>query len=748
MTKARGKEEKLDLLQVAGIDTRVWQKDGTSTDNNGIVYTLKGEVAKVDGIQPLVDWAYRPLPKDSQDPVTQSPFYDPATGKVYPLMSVGAFNLYGAVEILIEFGGNIAVVRGNTVEVIASGRRIAERSSEGTQFLHVGASVLILNGVDPNLKWDGQKVTPLGIATPPSAPVLPGFSDGFKPDQINVSSYSEYVWPGIGIEKVADDLTNSFIYRMTWINDEGAESEASPPSKTVTDLNIEPTNTGAASDHLSSFVKIAGLGQPPPQKDIVARRLYRAGVGGQVYYLLADLPGAYSDTYLDTTVVTFTQDTSPLALAPAGTNLPPPIARFAILFRETVFYAGNPASPRFLYYSKPNGEKEAVTQPTNVRQITTDDGSDYITAMAVAADYGLVFTKRSIHMLTMDRGGVPVLNPISQTIGACGHRAVVTFEGQTYFFSSQGVFVFDGASPKPLSRELNDMVKSLPRAYLKDVVAFVDPDERRVLFSVVSGPGSSNNEVWAIHVDTGAISKIGAPVYDAVRYKDETLVAFSYPDTKKSTPLLVDGSGEDGKKKSSIEFVDFDAYDLGVWGCKSSLAGARAIDGFFETKWFIGENPEDDKTFHRIDLFYVQTGDYPLSVEWSTDWSREPIGSSSVTMKDPDGLAWDEAVPSLDGSTSTKRTWNDQYPASFTPKTLKDWDEQRVRSVRIDLSSTETTDAPDSELTAKSIKFKFYSDADAPGAVGDLWRKWKIVGFVLFYADHGLRAEGTDVVDA
>ena len=119
-----------------------------------------------------------------------------------------------------------------------------------------------------------------------------------------------------------------------------------------------------------------------------------------------------------------------------------------------------------------------------------------------------------------------------------------------------------------------------------------------------------------------------------------------------------------------------------------------------------------------------------------------------MTMKDPNGLAWDETVPSLDGSTSTTRTWNDQYPASFTPKTLKNWDEQRVRSVRIDLSSTETTDAPDSELTAKSIKFKFYSDADVAGAVGEMWRKWKIVGFVLFYADHGLRAEGTDVVDA
>ncbi len=751
VTKARGKEEKLDLLQVAGIDTRIWQKDGTSTDNKGIVYTLKGEVAKVDGIQPLVDWAYRRGAKKSSDPVDQSPFYNPVSGRLYPIMSVGAFNLLGAVEILVEFGGNIAVVRGNTLEIIASGRRVAERPSEGTQFIQIGDCVLILNGVDPNLKWDGYKATPLGISSAPSSPILPGFSDGYLPNQVVLSAYSEYFYPGVGIEKVAEDTTNSFTYRMTWLNDQGAESEASDASVTVTDKNIlpdVPTSGGAqtAAEYVSFFVKVAGLGQAPPQSDIIARRLYRAGKGGQVYYLLADLPGTHSDTYLDTTVVAFTQDNAPLRLSNAGTNLPPPLSKFSIFFREVAFYAGNPASPRSLYYSKPGGEKEAVPQPTNIIQITTEDGSDYITAMAVAADYGLVFTKRSIHMLTMSRDGVtPRLNPVSQTIGACGNRAVATFEGQTYFFSSQGVFVFDGAAPRPLSRELNDMVKSLPRAYLKDAVAFVDPDERRVLFSVVAGPTSKNNEVWAVHVDTGAISKIGAPVYDAVRYKDETLVAFSYPHTGF---LTKETSGPDGEKTVVLKRSTFDVTDLGVWGCKNSLAEKAAIDGFFETKWFIGNNPEDDKTFHRIDLFYVQTGDYPLDIEWSTDWSRESVNSTSVTMKDPNGLAWNETVLSSDGLTSLKRTWNDQYPAGFTPNSLKDWDEERIRSVRIDLFSSSTTDVPDSELTAKSIKFKFSSTSSSSAEVDEMWRRWKIVGFVLFYSDHGMRAEGTDVPSA
>ena len=528
MTKARGKVEKVDLLQITGLDSRVWQKDGSSTDNSGVVYTLKGEVAKTLGVQPLIEWATRrgevdkPTVISSADEVVHYlapvwPFYDPATGETHPLMSIGAFNMNGAVEILLEYGGNIAVVRGNTVEVLASGRRVARRPSEGTQFVQVGGAVLILNGFDGNLKWDGKKVSPLGIASPPSAPILSTYSDGTYPGGVSLFTDFDSFYPGIYIEKTSDDSVNEYSYKMTWVNDQGTESEDSEASEIITDSNVS-----AAVATRGMLILVANLAQDPGRKDIVGRRLYRAGFGASAqgdFFFLADLPGTHSETYIDSTVVTYD---SLVQLPAPGSRMPPPTVRFAAEFRGRTYYAGDPAAPQLLYYSLPKGQKESVSIPENIIQITTEDGSDYITAIAIASDYGVVFTKRSMHMLTVGRDGEPNLTPVSQTIGAVGHRAVANFEGTLFFFSHQGIFAFDGSAPKPLSSQLNQQVTNLPEAFLKDVVAFTDPDQRRVCFSVCAGPGSENNEVWAVHVDTGAVSKIGVSVFDALRYKNET----------------------------------------------------------------------------------------------------------------------------------------------------------------------------------------------------------------------------------
>ena len=56
MSRAKGITQSFEAAQVAGIDKRVWQDKGTSTDNRGVQFTLKGEVATTPGIRPLVWW--------------------------------------------------------------------------------------------------------------------------------------------------------------------------------------------------------------------------------------------------------------------------------------------------------------------------------------------------------------------------------------------------------------------------------------------------------------------------------------------------------------------------------------------------------------------------------------------------------------------------------------------------------------------------------------------------------------------
>lgn len=763
MSKARGRVEEVDLLQIAGLDSRVWQKDGSSTDNSGIVFSLKGQVAKVAGIQPLVEWA---MSDQLGLDLESSPFWDSMTGKLFPLMSIGSFNRAGAIEILLEYGGILSVLSGDTVRVLATGRQAATRPSEGTQFLQVGGAVLIMNGVDQNMKWDGRHLTPLGIQFPPPAPICDNWPDGHMGSKIPFSIQTIHAYAGSGINKTAQDLTNKYRYKLTYLNNQGTESGGSSPSNALSDRAIP----GPTGNDTTFWVMVSNLQSGTGRPDIVSRRLYREGPDAQAYYLLAELQGVGSFNYIDDSSITYPLDTSSaFQLPPDGYNSPPPLSKMAMFLRGITFYAGDPEAPRTLYYSVGNGLKETVPRPGNSAQITTEDGSDYITAMTVASDYGLVFTERSIHMVSLDKDGDPVITPVSQNVGSVGTRAVTNFEGKVYFFSHDGVFMFDGTTPRPLSNELNQQVKDLPTVFLSDIVGFPDPDGRRVCFSVCSGYGAENNEIWAIHVDTGAVSKIKASVFDAMRYKGETLVSFA----RDHVGLILTGESDPpehcAEEERFPEHGEFRLTDLGMWGCLNNIAETDQIISFFDTRWLIGKNPESDKTFYRVDVFYSQTGSYDLDLQWYTDWENDPVGQTTVHMQDTTATSWGEDVGG-EGDQGTpliqKRTWNDtNYANNFAPNYPGKWDSERVRSVRVDLGTSLISRSPSLEdqsegLTAKSIKFRFGTEEErlvSHSLAGDSAfflpkvqatnENWKIVGLVLFYSDHGVRAEGTDFLE-
>jgi hypothetical protein len=725
MSRARGKVEKLDLVQVAGIDTRVWQKEGTSTDNLGVAFSLNGEVVKTQGIVDLIEWGEQFGDKSTNYLWSTSgiatPFYDPLTGRTLPIVAIGAFAMNGAVEILIEYDGKIAVVRGNKLETIASGRHIAKKASEATQFLQVGDIVLILNGRNPNIKWDGVKVSPLGIASVPGAPIIAEAvsRSGAVAFNTAVTNDPSTFIPGLFIQKIDGETTTEYQYKMTWVSESGQESEAGGGSNIVTNEGVD-----ASSSTKGYYMLVAGLSSlEAPSDDIIGRWLYRGGMGGFGWGKLAYLPGISGDTYLD---VNPTDWTTIYVLPPVNWSLPPPLAKFAAFFRGRVFYGGNPENPTHLYYSHNvaiappglEGGIEAVAQPGNTVQIASPDGGDYITGIEVAGDYALVFTQETTHMLSVAKDGSPVVTPMSQTVGCVSNRAAVSFENKVFFMSRSGLYAFDGNKPVPISSAFSTMVMNMPQAHLRETVAWVNPSERRANFSVSTGPGASNNEVWSVHVDTGAVSRLPFKVTDAAPYKGETLVA--YTRTERFGPATAPG-------------VPVEVSNIGVWGCQNAIAGdEEAITGQFDTRWAIGKNPQADKTFYRADVFYVQTGDISVSVKWFTDWDRDVVGSSSFNSADPDALVWDGTL--ADGTTA--RTWDNAYPVG-TAFTAKTWDERRIRSTRINLSSSPDSDPSGEELTAKSIKFRFETLTDDT--------PWRLVGLILYYSDHGARSEGTDL---
>jgi len=717
MSRAKGVVQKFEPTQVAGIDTRVWQDKGSSTDNRGVEFTLRGEVATSLGIRPLVRLWVR------QGDDTSTPF-NPLQGKV---TSIGTFTRDGRTDILVECNGDILLLEGSDVKKLLSGRHIPESLDEATRFVQVGTNLIITNGRDPNVKWDGEKVTPLGIAVSPGEPRLVGPTDGETDINTAVSAPANRFWGGFSMTK--GDVNYQYRYKVSFVSEFGQESELSSASNMMQDNSVAANNR--------YMILVAGLESPCPQDDIIGRNLYRS-TDSIKYYKLRYLPGTDGDHYID-----HTEPAAPLTLAAedVGQNLPPPLSRFSFYYRGRTYYGGNEEEPNTLFFSKDKGAKEAV--PAENFIIVGNNVSDPITGYAHGGDYVLIFKARSTYMLTQDKSGLPILNPLSNSIGAVSDRAAAGFEGRVYFISESGLFAFDGSKIVPLSPDVATIIKDIPKSSLRNAFSWTDPMNRRVYFSISAGPGSVNNQVWAIHVDNGALSKIPVCVTAAAEHKGSVIVGYNSE---------LDASG---------------VNDIGLWGAGTKVYYRNAtekelkskdIEHLFETRWLTMDNPQSDKTFTRLDVYYVQTGglqtedlakgrkafDNQVDIQWYTDWDRNIVGGTKMTPCDPNALLWDQE---FDEDTAPA-TWLQREGGTTGAGSYRSvWDEKRVRVRRVNLAAngplsasdpslnTSSSDPSGENLTAKCIKLAFSGSGNAG---------WRIVGFAIYAEDHGIRAEGTD----
>lgn len=643
MAGAKGKSMRFEPVNVAGLDNRVWQADGSSTDAKGVVFTLRGEVAKAKGIVPLVDW----------------------TDTTPPFSTNGAYGLYqvhhhGTTEILVHYDDKIAVLRGGSLVTLFDGKARATRPREAVRSAQYADMIAFFDGETQNCRWDGHVPAPLGIAAPP------------PPLQLHLidEAAALELAPLFAITRGGSGVTLTYEYVQTYINDRGQESEAS--------VIAAVSDSSAAASALYNIAVVSDCS--PTDPNVVRRRIYRA-TDGTTFLLMRELEGIKGRTWYD--YVQQGSEPSLTTLEAAGTNVAPPVSKWAFTFRGRMYLGGSDETPSFLYYSNLNHPESAGT--LNVLDVSSEDG-DVLVGFGVAQDFALIFKRRAIFVLTHDRTETPILSPITRGVGAVSDRAIVAFDSKVFFLSDDGFFVTDGSRVTQLSASLDKWVRQLPAAHLEDAFGWADPSGRRVMLSVNAGGSAHNNEVWVVHIDTGAITRLhGFVLGAAMTYKGETLVVF------RSNP----GGGE--------------VWELGLWGADDNIRGT-AYAARWETRWLTLDAPGTDKAFSHLVVHYVQDGSHQLTVSWATSWDgRSESGSGTARLADANATLWDQ------GTWGTSRTW----------------DGARQRSVRIDIA-----DATNDEVIGKSIRFAFETTAaNTP---------FHIAGFELFYRDHGARQDGTD----
>ena len=639
MSGSKGKSQKFEPVNVAGLDTRVWQAQGSSDDAQGVVFTLRGEVAKVQGVAKLVEWGDSGFVTD------------------------GAFGLFqvhhhGTTEILVHYDDKIALLEGNALTTLFDGKRSATRVRDGIRTAQYSDMIVFFDGETQNVRWDGHIAAPLGIHAPPPQLALHLVDEATAVDEL-ASLFS--MLKGSGDQRLD--------YVQTYINDRGQESEASTVA-TITDDDVGATalyNVAVVSDCT------------PTDANVVARQFYRA-TDAATFVLLRRLNGIKGKTWYDYTRVG--EEPSVTTLPAIGQNAAPPIARWGFVFRGRMYFMV-PDTPSFLRYSNLNAPEAVATQ--NTIDVSSSDG-DVLTGWAVAQDFALVFKRNAVFLLTHDRNEDPILSPVVRGVGAVSDAAIVQFDGKVYFLSDDGFFVTDGNKVTQLSGPLDDWIRQLPQAHLEDAFGWADTAGRRVMLSVNAGGSDVNNEVWAIHIDTGAITRLhGFELGAAMQYKREVLVVFR---------SLSGGT---------------DKWELGLWGADDNIRDT-AYRGLWETRWLDMGSPGTDKKFSHVIVYYVQDGSHELTVAWATSWDdRVSEGSATMAVADSDATLWDTGV------------WG----------TASSWDGPRRRSARVDI-----THDTEMEVIGKAIRLSFQTlDANTP---------FHIAGFEVFYTDHGARQDGTD----
>ena len=192
-----------------GLSDQVWVSSGEARSVDGCYFQVVGTVEKAKGVRNLVDWhwqnhhllntringvsSFRPRggPDElvvslSGDSGEAAPFYPDLSAS--PLKEAGETkDKYRAGRVLVVRGDSLENIRlphlaegspwddnfsnGEEGDRFIAGRRVhPSKASGGDYFSTWGGYLFIVNGLDANLKWNGDYASRVGVHERPAAP--------------------------------------------------------------------------------------------------------------------------------------------------------------------------------------------------------------------------------------------------------------------------------------------------------------------------------------------------------------------------------------------------------------------------------------------------------------------------------------------------------------------------------------------------------------------------------------------------
>ena len=587
---------------------------------------------------------------------------------ILPVDSIFYFQRHQGAQdsVLFEQGGTLYHLNdfcgGVRLAELDTQRSIPLTSEMNTQYAQFGQFVLYVNGYDKPAKSHLYPVVhsvtnpsdylipyPLGFQYAPSAPVA--WEVTTNPAATGASGDKASIWftsnnvkdKGLGIP--ASDKENQYKWKVTFVNNAGAESPISPSSSTIT------WTTPSTKYRFAVPVEI-----PTGDVGTVARRLYRtknfstdSTFDADTYYFVAEIPNNTEELFVDDL-----PDSALGALAPTDQDsivFPSLHCRFMGIYKDCLFIDGGRDDDTTVYFSNPNKPDQFAALDFLSLGNRTGGG---LTGLFGYFNFCLAFRENSIDII---RGDYPnfVATPLVQYIGTRATNTICAVpEVGIMFLGRDGVYALSGnpeygATPnvQNLTPHLSDLFKTINIDAIHKATACYSAKRReyQVFFPV---DGETRNSIGLVyHTDKGVWSmREGFPVGClAVNTDGDVYFGYGDPatfDTQRGIMVMSDIRAAGQEKIGDKDFFD-----------KPPVVSRMA------SAWLDMGDPSMKKKIHHIYLFVMTEGDQEIPMEYRIDFNyNEPQLTAGLKQQRTDqkeqsvynsvkldaGLYWEEPL--------------------------------------------------------------------------------------------------------
>ena len=549
--------------------------------------------------------------------------------------------------------GNVHITTGGGVVPMDLGRSIPLTNEPGTSYEPMGRFLVITNGYDMPIKFDGDQVTELGwtrIPNPPSVlGVDPNNSGGsnktympfhdFTVDPgmgifgaiLETSSlHSMYTYYGLG--DPTSGATNTYKWKVTWINSAGSESPVSSSSSVVSWV-VAAAHTYRMAVYLDNI--------PIGPSGTVARRIYRTknlrespDVGaGEIYYFVEEI-----DNNTETNYVDFMPDAAMNSLAPQNADsvlLPTLAPRVAASFKGVLFIDGGNEDPTKLFYSQP-GQPDSYAASSYFDVGSREGGG--IVGLVSFYNQLIVFRENAIDLIR----GNPIAGfkivPFAEGIGTDAPDTITVIKGLgVIFLAKDGVYRIsggmDGGAVLNIERLTDGLLKTLDRiskqARPRSVAAFSHKWREWHCYVPVDG-GTKPTLGLVLHLDNGEWStREGFPVGAISTTKDGDIVFGTNTGKEAGATTWECGLFVISRKRNL-------GYTIVSPGGEDATVDAVSPTAKYHSAWLDFGNSQKKKFIKYVYVYALTRGDNTIPMTYYMDFGDSGTASAPVKQQRPD----------------------------------------------------------------------------------------------------------------